>query len=385
MDPFDIDGLIQAAAAQVPDADFGPAGFEEPLGRLLAALRDEARLTPQGTWTTVGRIVQSLKRRRLLSRLERRHPEIADVALPAPVVIVGFPRTGTTLLHNLFAADPANRAIRLWEMREPFAPVDAAEGWAAQVEQVTAQLVDAGYKLSPALVDIHPLKAEWPDECSWLFRNGFATLVQGFSDFVPGYIDWLMQRDMAPDYAYYRRQLQAIVFQRPGAPLVLKDPCHVWHLPELLGALPDARVIHLHRDVDRVVSSFASLCRALQQGTSVARSDAEIGAYAADMLETGMGRLLAARKTLPAERFVDVGYDRLVADPVATVADLYDRLDLPWTPATQAGLEGWLAEGSKLTGRHQHGLADFGLDADDVRARFAPYTDVFARFLEPAS
>lgn len=384
MDPFDIDGLMRAAAAQIPDADFGPAGFEASLARLLAALRDEARLSPQGTWTTVGRIVQSLKRRRLLSRLERRHPEIAEVPLPAPIVIVGFPRTGTTLLHNLLAADPASRAIRLWEMREPFAPVDAGDGWAAEVEQVTAQLVDAGYKLSPRLVDIHPLKAEWPDECSWLFRNSFATLVHGFSHFVPGYVDWLMRRDMTPDYADYRRQLRAIVWQRPGAPLVLKDPCHLWHLPELLAALPDARVIHLHRDVDRVASSFASLCRALHEGTAAARPDAEIGAYAVDMLETGMRRMLEARAALPAERFVDLGYDRLVADPAAAVAALYERLDLPWTPAAQAGVEGWLAEGRKLTGRHQHGLADFGLDADDVRARFAPYTDDFARFLEPA-
>ena len=154
--PFDHHALMESAAAQVPDSDFGPDGFQDALRTLLSGLRDEAKLTQMGTWAALTRCVQSLTRRRRLSRLLRTHPEIRDVAVAAPVVIVGFPRSGTTALQNMLAANPRHRAIRTWEMREPFAPEDAPEDWAAQTEQTTHGLIQARQRMSPQLVDIHP-------------------------------------------------------------------------------------------------------------------------------------------------------------------------------------------------------------------------------------
>ena len=177
-------------------------------------------------------------------------------------------RTGTTLLHNLFASNPANRAIRLWEMQDPFATSD--EDIAKAIEEMRG-LVEAAYHLAPRLKDIHPLQAEWPDECSWLFRNSFASMIHGFSYFIPGYVAWMLARDMGEDYRYYRKQLQAILSLRSGNPLVLKDPCHTWHIPELLATFSGARIIQLHRNPREVVPSFISLCQTLQEGESTLR------------------------------------------------------------------------------------------------------------------
>lgn len=349
---------------------------------LLSGLRDEAKLTQMGTWAALTRCVQSLARRRRLSRLLRTHPEIREVAVPAPVVIVGFPRSGTTALQNMLAANPGHRAIRTWEMREPFAPEDAPDDWQEQTEKTTHGIIQARRKMSPQMDDIHPLNAAWPHECSWLFRNSFATLGDSFMNYLPTYADWLMNRDMDADYGYYRLQLQAILFQRPGAPLILKDPCHTWHLTALLRALPDARVIQLHRDVRDVASSFASLCRALQQGTSEHRSDENIGEYAARMLEVGMNNMLAARRELADSNFFDVSYKRFVADPVGMVAELHERLDLSWSPEASDATTAWLTQSKKHTGRHRHDLAMFGLDADEIRTRFDPYFTTFAGYLQ---
>src|SRR6185295_13554250 len=143
---------------------------------------------------------------------------IRAASIAAPIFILGFPRTGTTLLHHLLAADSRNRAVRLWEMREPFAPDDRPgfdrDSWMRSVIATTEQVVAAAYKLSPRLADIHPLRPTWPDECSWLFRNNFTSLVFGFSHFVPSYVEWLLAQDMRPAYAYFKLQLQGIVYQR---------------------------------------------------------------------------------------------------------------------------------------------------------------------------
>lgn len=373
--------MLRASAAQVPDGDFGDEAFREPLRVLLGALHEEAGLEPIGEWATVTRLIASLNKRRRLSALLRDRPEIREQPIVAPVFVLGFPRTGTTLLHNLLASDARNRAIRLWEMREPFAPDPLPEAWQTTTIAATEQLIAAGYRLSPRLAAIHPLRATWPDECSWLFRNGFASLVFAFAYHVPRYRDWLLARDMRPDYAYFRVQLQAILTQRPGAPLVLKDPCHLWHLDALLDSFPDARIIHLHRRVEDVVASFCSLCHALQEGGARVRAPAEVGEYASAMLERGMQRMLAVRGSLAADqadRIIDVDYRELVADPIAVVAAIYRRFDMTLDEPARAAMQGWLEQGRELSGGHRYSLAGYGLDEVEIRHRFASYTERFA-------
>lgn len=383
---LDESALLRAATAQVPDADFGGEEFLPAFSQLLAALRDEAQLDRSGEWATAARIIMALNRRRQLSRLLVRAPELRERPIVAPIFILGFPRTGTTLLHNLLAADRRNRAVRLWEMREPFAPDDQPgfdeQAWSRSVIATTEQVIAAGYKMSPRLADIHPLRATWPDECSWLFRNSFQSLVFGFSHYVPSYVEWLLAQDMLPAYAYFKLQLQAITHQRGGAPLVLKDPCHLWHLDALLQVFPDARVIQLHRPPEQVVGSFASLCRALHEGGATARPSAEIGRYAIDMLARGLQRIDAVRATLTPERILDVDYRELVGDPIATLQRIHGRFGVEFGAEARAEAESWLAENRGLSGRHHYELHEFGLDASMVERRFADARPGPARHME---
>lgn len=372
---LDETALLRAATAQVPDADFGGDDFLPAFSRLLAALRDEAQLDRTGEWAAVSRIIMALVRRRQLARQLARAPEIRTRPIVAPIFILGLPRTGTTLLHNLLAADPRHRAIRLWEMREPFAPDDRPDFdeqvWSRSVIAATEQVVAASYKLAPRLADIHPLRATWPDECSWLFRNGFASLVWGFSHFVPSYVDWLLEQDMRPAYAYFRLQLQAITHQRGGGTLVLKDPCHSWHLDALLATFPDARIIHLHRPPEQVVGSFASLCHALHEAGAAKRPKPQTGRFALQLLERGVERLDAVRATLAPDRIVDLDYRDLVGDPLSTLANIHARLGGHFDAAARAGAETWLEENRSLTGRHHYDLGEFGLEPAAVARQLA--------------
>ena len=379
---FDEDALLRASTLQVPEGDFGDDDFRPALAALLRALEHEAQLDPRGQWAATARIIAALNRRRRLSDLLSREPAVTEVELQTPIFILGFPRTGTTMLHNLLAGDRANRAIRLWEMREPFAPRNPPPTWKREVIETTSQLVEAGYQLSPRLRQIHPLRATWPDECSWLFRNSFASMVFGFSYFIPSYLEFLAQRDASADYEYFRLQLQAILFQRPGTQLVLKDPCHIWNLDALLKAFPDARVIHLHRRLEQVVPSFCSLCQALQEGGATARPLPEIGAYATDMLTHGMQRMLEVRAELEPGRIYDLDYRRLVDDPLATVGDIYAHFGLELDEGASSAMHSWLEQSRGLTGKHSYSLDMFGLDASALAQRFAPYDDTIMTQLE---
>nr|VFJ76384.1 MAG: Sulfotransferase family protein [Candidatus Kentron sp. FW] len=374
-----IQALSDAAQARFPEGNFGHEEYRPALERLLRAYHEEAQLTPVGLRATSARLITALKHRRQLVAHGEKYPESAGIEIESPIFILGFPRSGTTLLHNLFASDTANRPIRLWEMHYPYA--EDEEDIVKAMEETRA-LADEAYRVAPGLADIYPgLKAEWPGECSWLFRNCFSTLDYGFNHFIPGYVQWLLFRDMTEDYRYFHKQLQAILSLRPGGPLVLKDPLHLWHLPELLKTFPDARVIHLHRDPREMVPSGISLFRTAPVGEATIRSVPEIVDYYLNILTVGLERMLVSRARLPREHFIDLGYRELVANPEAAMEKLYAELGMDFSPRSRAGVRQWLSEGSKHTGKHHYQLADFGLTAWDVEQRFFAYRERFANYL----
>src|SRR5690242_7632311 len=106
--------------------DFGEPTWQEGLERYAAALTDDADLNELGVALAEGEIVNYLSDRLRIVEERRVHPEIAGAAVVPPIVIVGQARTGTTILHDLLAQDPATRAPLTWEVDRPCPPPEAA-------------------------------------------------------------------------------------------------------------------------------------------------------------------------------------------------------------------------------------------------------------------
>lgn len=360
--------------------------FRPAFRALLRALHEEARLSPAGAERTRERLLRALGRRVALAELERSEPSVKAIAIAQPIVVTGFPRTGTTLLHNLLARVEGLWAPPLWQLRMPVAPVglspDQLRVWEQQQRDDAAALLDSLYSAAPGFRAIHPMHPDWPDECNWLLRNCFSTLVNAFSWFVPGYVEYLRTCDMQPAYADHRRFLRALLHRRGDQPrLALKDPFHMWHVEAFLAAYPDATIIQLHREPVEIVPSLASLCASLQSiDTDSPRTQAEIGRFSLYILGQGLRALEQARRRLPDDRFVDIPYRELVASPGAVLRSLGERLgfDARGVALEQAGR--WLEENRQhKLGRHRYSLEDFGLSAaiieeyfEDYRARFGP-------------
>lgn len=372
-------------------------GVDEPLEpqfapafrALLRALHEEARLSPAGLERTHARLLRALGRRVALAELERVEPSVTAIAIERPIVVTGFPRTGTTLLHNLLARVDGMWAPPLWQLRMPVPPISLAAEQAPEWEQAqrddAAALLDSVYSAAPGFRAIHPMHPDWPDECNWLLRNCFSTLVNAFNWFVPGYVEFLRTCDMQPAYADHRRFLRALLHRRGDRPrLALKDPFHMWQVEAFLAAYPDATIIQLHREPVQIVPSLASLCASLQSiDTDSPRTQAEIGRYSLYILGQGLRALEQARRELPSERFVDIPYRELVASPGAVLRSLGERLgfDARGVAVEEAGR--WLEENRQhKLGRHHYSLEDFGLTAgiieeyfEEYRARFGPLLD----------
>ncbi len=373
---LDPDDLLAAARASTHLDDFGGDTWRPHFDVLVAALEDEARLTTLGRLVARTELLRALRQRLLLAARWTADPSILGDAVTAPVFVVGTGRSGTSILHELLALDPGNRVPLTWELLHPGEAVGTPD------EQAAARAAgDAVHRawgdLQPAYETMHHNAGDEPNECI------FATMLEFLSDQwggtyeIPTYSGHLVASDQTEAYRYHRRVLQTLQRRAPaGNGWVCKAPSHLSQLRTLFAVYPDARVVQLHRDPLKTVPSTVSLMGTIR---SMRCEEVDVEGLA-PLISFGYALMLDdtldARSSgaLPDDQFVDVRYADLMADPAAIVLGIYERLDRPAPAGLGEAVRDHLARRPKgAHGEHRYALADFGLDADAERARFARY------------
>ena len=370
---FSIDRLLEGATRQTDLADFGEDGFRVPLEILLRAIREEARLNQSGMITMHRMILRLLVNRLLTEKAFADNPVIDDTPVHRPLYVLGFPRTGTTLLHNLLARDPNARWLRMWEGLYPAPPpksleddprIERAEKWVADFE-----------KAAPHLATAHKLEARGPEECIWLMAHTFADV--SLERHVPftSYSEWF--REHVADvgvYRYYRRQLQMLGTHCRGQHWVLKAPRHLPGLTGLLTVFPDARIIQTHRDPASVLPSLCSLREMLLSPFSDGADKHAIGTYVHLSFKWVLEQTRGMRAAARTEQFFDVHYTDLVTDPIGTVARIYDYHDYEYSERFETNMKSWLAANRQHKhGVHRYTLEEYGLNEGEIRRDFTDY------------
>jgi hypothetical protein len=382
--PLSTDGLLAEARAEAGiddggDADFG-GDFREPLEVLLPALENEADLTVLGRWLTRRHLLRLLRVRLQVTRYLRTDPGVLDEAIAGPIVVTGAPRTGTTILHALLAADPQLRAPLGWELLLPVPPPKPDSDEQPRVDLAEAELRSfAG--ADPGLDAIHEYGARNPKECLSAMSFAFRSEEFVVRYHVPSYTKWFSQCDMRPAYDYHRLVL-ALLQRRTARPQwVLKSPVHLHSLGTLLDVYPDARIAVTHRDPLAVLGSVSSLVAHLRWLHSDHVDLAEIGRYHAELYARSLNALAAEdvdQRLREPGRLHSGSYADLVSDPIAAATACYDTWGQPLSPAARHEMLAYVSARPRgRHGSHEYAFDELGLDTETERARFAPYSRTF--------
>jgi hypothetical protein len=380
--PVDLsfDGLLQKARANTGLDDFGEHDFEEPLRLLLDCLEGEAQLTLLGRMIARADLLRTLENRLGLVALLKRHPEITEQPVERPLFVVGPPRSGTTIFHDLLAMDPDNRVPLAWEAAYPLPPPETETYTTdARIARVAADL-DRVDRLLPEFKTMHPMGAQRAQECVSITAHDFTSMIYYVQFNVPTYDRWVCNSDMQSAFKWHRRFLQVLQWKCPGRRWALKSPQHMWHLEYVHREYPDALFVQTHRDPVKTVISMSNLSATLQGLGSDHANLPEVAAYYAGALAQGYNNTVAYRQSgkLPDAQVVDLYFRDFMADQVGTVRRAYAHFGLDLSDQAAATMQAFLDDNpADKFGRHLYQLADTGLDLEQLRALFANYENYF--------
>jgi hypothetical protein len=378
---LDADSLLQAARKGTSLTDFGHDTFRAPLERLVTSLETEAQLTLLGRMIARRDLVRLLENRLRQVDLRKQHREINWERIERPLFILGLPRTGTSILHELMAQDPANRVPMTWEVMHPFPPPETITFHSdPRIAQVDAHFSGID-RLLPGFKVMHPMGARLPQECVVITQHEFASMVWHTSNRVPSYQNWLDGANLRHVYESHKRWLQVFQWKTPAERWVLKSPGHLWALESLLAVYPDARIVQNHRDPLKVVASLVSLVCTLRSLATDEIDPHEIGLDWTRRLAAGLEHAMRVRDAakLPESQVLDVPFREFMADEIAMVRRIYEHFGMEYTAEAERRMRSFLAENAAdKHGRHSYDLSLGGLDEATERKRYAAYQERFA-------
>lgn len=358
IDRFRLDrATVMAEAAEATGlSDFGDPYFEEGLDVLLSSIEEDIEPHLVGQIALRQAIVDALVNRLLLAHERGERPQTFASDLRSPIIVTGLHRSGTTHLHRLLAQDPDGHAPPYWQLIAPIAPqgVDDRRRRAQRSLAVRTRLM-------PDLSRMHTIDADSPEECFYLTASSFESVFFWSMAPVTGYLRWYLGRDRRQKYREYRSWLQILQQQAPTQRLVLKAPEHLGALDALLVAVPEARIVQIHRDPVTSYASYLSMAKTTQGLSVPTLAPARTAEASLDLFASELQRNRETRRDHPG-RIHDVDYGELIEDPVATVGRLYEEMGMPVTPAFATALTAYAR--SHPAGRH--GVHRYGIDADEI-------------------
>lgn len=373
--------LAEAARRTGGLTDLGDGPFVEPLELVLRSLHAEADLNELGTFIARERMLLHTVNRLNYVHDRATDPAIATQRIVKPVFIIGMPRTGTTILHDILAQDPDSRAPLTWETMFPSPPPRTETFTTDPRIAACAATFPAQEEQLPEFKAIHPMGAELTQECVTMMGEAMCTPLFHNQFRVPSYQDWVdTEADFSHVYAFHHRQLQHLQAHHARDRWVLKTGAHLWGLPHLLATYPDARIVFTHRDPVKSMTSYASLTTLVRQVGSESVDPAEVAADWTPRLRDKLLNAIRVRETAayPDAQFLDIRFTDFVRDQFSVVERIYDAFGLPMTTEAAQAMQAFIADNPPgKHGVHEYSPDQFGLVPERIRADFAEYVEYF--------
>lgn len=329
-------------------------------------------------------IVQVLARRLRVALDRKRFDGIAAEPITRPIFIIGFARSGTTLLHSLLAEDPEVLKPLSWHVYSPSPPPGAGPVVAERIGYAQRQ-VEAWMDFCPAQKPMHPyvdkgaMQLIEDEEIFTLdFRNAYPYHYYRVPTLHPSAV--ILGGEQVEAFRFHREFLQHLQWNTGKTRWVCKGPSGQLHLDALFEVYPDALCVWPHRPLGEIYASNVALRAATYdtiQGRPVDWSS-QARAHVEGM-KAAIDRLIAS-DLIDDPRILHLPFREIASDPLGAVRKVCEAYGTELTPEFARRAQGWLADPENAAdrfGRYPYSYEPFGLDRAWVEELFAPYSERF--------
>jgi len=376
--------LVTAACERARLDDFGGDSWRGGLTLLVQTVESAPGVSDGGRDYVYGQFVDALWNRLRVVDYLKHHPEVAAERIERPLVVLGLPRTGTSLASYLLDQDPNRRSLLTWEAENsvpPASPETLRTDPRCLKKKAELDALAEGLRAANIPM-VHWDEADGPTECMFVQNQDFKAYL--WEAFMPtsAYADWLLDADMTSTYGYERSVLQMLQSRAPGV-WSLKMPSHAVHIETLLSTFPDVRIVWAHRDPFKATASFLRL-NYLSRAVLGAQIDVtDVVSNVLRQLQAHVARPLRARQRIGDDRFFDLHYADLMRDPIGVMRSLYEWAGDELTPSTEDAMLTWLQRNPQdRFGVQPYSLDGSGVTITDLEPLFDQYISTFDIELE---
>ena len=372
--------LIKKASKLTNLKDFGDPLHLNGLEKLCYSLQEEAQLNTIGKIAQHSRLSGILINRLRFQKDLKDYPEIKKELIASPVVIIGLPRTGSTMTHRLLSADSNHTSMFWWEGRNPSRFPKEKRGQPLERIKSGKEEVGALLSASPDLMKIHPMDAMAPDEEILLIEHSFFSTVPESFMYVPSYSEWIENQDHTNAYKYLKLLLQYLQWQMPNRSKktwILKTPHHMGFVEIILKVFSGAKIIQTHRDPLDTIPSYCSMVTSLAQPLSNNLNPELIGKHWEKKLSRVMKHCMKIADQNPT-KFLDIDYKELIKNPIKQMENVYNFIGKTFTNQSEKEMKNWMeANTQHKHGQHQYSSANYGLSDEIIKRDFKDYINTY--------
>ncbi len=333
--------------------------------------------------------LNSIKNRRKVLQFYHSNKEFieANGRFKAPVIITGFPRSGTTLLQRLISEDPNTRSPYTFEMEVPTPPmVSEINPMEDPRIKKTGAVISALSRFAPGFMEKFAESHLWSaiemeESFIYMLAHNCINVLNSATSGRAYMEDFFKIETMRPIYRYERLFFTMLDAYRPAkSHWTLKAPIYAASFPNIFKEYPDVRVVVTHRNP---INTLPSICRLMESWDIVFVQDGSFdkhrfGKFQKEFNEKCLDVPFNYRKEHPEKekQIFDCIYEEFFSDPITMVNKIYQKFDLEYTKEFEERMKAYLDNNKQgKYGRHKYSLEEYGFNGESLYQDYKDYMD----------
>ena len=246
-----------------------------------------------------------------------------------PVFIIGFWRSGTTMLHSFLCQDPQAGYVTTFQGVFPNLVLSQNKWFKSFVNSILpknrpfdgyAMDMDFPQEEDFAMMSLQPKSLYKMFYFPKDYKNIYAKEL---------YLEQLTENERKRWKSNYLSLISKAMLSTGGKRYFSKNPCNIFRVKTLTELFPDAKFIFIYRNPYPVVESLYRFANAILPGSELQHLDKGIPrSFFIQLYKEAIDEYLRIKTSITPQNLIEIKYEEFKKQPIEMIRDVYDRFGI---------------------------------------------------------